>query len=190
MKPKQFNPEKVLRVIAETFARYGYEGTSLDTLTKKTGLGKQSLYNTFGDKKALVTKSLGCYGKQSDATKIIQCTERTGRQKIEEFFHSFLGEAADDNHPGCLITNLLLEKGGTDMDVWKAASSRWNETRLALQTVIEQGVKDKSIRKDIDADLASYSLITLLNGLRVTARATHDCAKLKRVVEANLEQIL
>jgi TetR/AcrR family transcriptional repressor of nem operon len=37
----------------EVFWRYGYERASLDVLLKAMGISKQSLYDTFGDKRAL-----------------------------------------------------------------------------------------------------------------------------------------
>ncbi len=190
MKPKNFDPEKTLDVIADTFARNGYEGTSLDVITKKTGLGKQSLYNAYGDKKALVMKTIQCFGRKSDAAKALHEPALSGREKIESFFEAILAEAADHKNPGCLITNLLLEKGATDMEVWKAASARWNETRAAVQFAIEAGIKDKSIHSKLDPEVLSYALMNLLNGLRVTVRASNDLEKIKKVVRVSLQSLL
>jgi TetR/AcrR family transcriptional regulator, transcriptional repressor for nem operon len=190
MKPKSFDPEKTLAVIAETFARYGYEGTTLDELSRSTGLGKQSLYNAYGDKKAMVAKALRCFGQCSPGIQILSNASLNGREKIERFFEATIAEAADYKNPGCLITNLLLEKGATDIEVLKIASARWNETRSAFQNVIEAGVKDRSIRSKFDPDSLSLMLMNLLSGLRVTVRASGDMEKIKKVVRNTLQAIL
>lgn len=190
MKPKSFNPEATLELIADAFARGGYEGTSLDDIIKKTGLGKQSLYNTYGDKKAMLKKSLGCHGLKSEAATKLKNCDASGRRRIEGFFEAVLSECGDQAGTGCLVTNLLLEKGGSDAEVKKAATARWNQTRQGLEAVIELGKKDKSIRANVDAEIVSYALMNLLNGLRVTARATNDCAKMKKVVQTSLDSLL
>ncbi len=190
MKPKSFDMEKTLEKIAAVFARGGYEGTSLEDLTKKTGLGKQSLYNAYGDKKAMLKKSLGCYGLKSEAAESLRCKESNGRKKIETFFANVLGEAKDNSSPGCLITNLLLEKGASDPEVAAAAMERWNQTRAILEEIVSAGKKDKSIKSATDSETLSYALMNLLSGLRVTARATKDCAKMKKMVQASLDGLL
>lgn len=190
MKQKYFNPEETLQVIAKVFARHGFEGTSLEKLTKKTGLGKQSIYNTYGDKKALLKKSLACYGLRSECAQALGASGLNGRGKIEAFFAYALAEAADASHPGCLVTNILMEKGASDKEVSKAASARWQQTRQAIQKIVEEGMEDGSIRRKMDAEMLSYSLMNVLNGLRVTARATDDCQHMKKVVAANLESLL
>ena len=55
---KEFNPEKSLDAAVEVFWEQGYEHTSLDALMDKMGIARQSLYDTFGDKRALYLKAL------------------------------------------------------------------------------------------------------------------------------------
>jgi hypothetical protein len=40
------------------FWRFGYEHTSLDVLMREMGIARQSLYDTFGDKRALYLQAL------------------------------------------------------------------------------------------------------------------------------------
>lgn len=190
MKQKYFDPEETLEEIAKVFACHGYEGTSLEMLTKKTGLGKQSIYNAYGDKKELLKKSLACYGMSPEFIESLGGAGATGRKKIEAIFAIALAEAADPSHPGCLVTNILMEKGASDREVARAASARWQHAREVLQKVVEEGMKDGSIRRQMDAEMLSYSLMNVINGIRVTARATEGCQQLKKVVAASLDSLL
>lgn len=190
MKPKQFDPEQILEKIADVFARNGYEGTSLDTLIKETGIGKQSLYNAFGDKKAMVTKSLQCFGKKSAAALFLCNDELTGRERIEGFFNQSIKDATCTEYTGCLVTNLLLEKGNTDDEVRKAAATRWQMTKEGFKKAIEVGQKDKTIKADVDSELMAIMLMNVLNGMRVSVQACSDMKKLKKVINLSLELML
>lgn len=58
---KQFDVDEALRRAMDVFWRWGYSEASIDRLTEGTGLGRSSLYSTFGDKSALFRKSLQRY---------------------------------------------------------------------------------------------------------------------------------
>lgn len=58
---KQFDVDEALRRAMDVFWRWGYSEASIDRLSEGTGLGRSSLYSTFGDKSALFRKSLQRY---------------------------------------------------------------------------------------------------------------------------------
>lgn len=187
MKAKYFDTEKTLEQIAQIFAKHGYEGTSLEVITKETGIGKQSLYNAYGDKKSMIEKAMGCFGKENPSVKTLCNDKLSGREKINAYFEATFTECKGG---GCLITNQILEKGATDKELLKIASKRWEQTRATFQKVIEEGIQDKSIKSKVDPEILSYSIMNLLNGLRVTARATSDTNKIKEMVKVSLRGIL
>ena len=64
-RPKAFNEDEALAAAMEVFWRTGYERASLDVLLQAMGISKQSLYDTFGDKRALYLKALAHYREQT-----------------------------------------------------------------------------------------------------------------------------
>ncbi|MEM1369097.1 MAG: TetR/AcrR family transcriptional regulator [Cyanobacteria bacterium P01_H01_bin.15] len=58
---KQFDTEVALEQAMKLFWAYGYEATSLSELLKTMGIGKKSLYDTFGNKQSLFLKALDHY---------------------------------------------------------------------------------------------------------------------------------
>jgi len=60
---KQFDVDEALRGAMLVFWRWGYSEASIERLTEGTGLGRGSLYGTFGDKSALFRKSLIRYAE-------------------------------------------------------------------------------------------------------------------------------
>ncbi len=54
---KQFDVDEALRRAMLVFWRWGYSEASVDRLAEGTGLGRGSLYGTFGDKSTLFRKA-------------------------------------------------------------------------------------------------------------------------------------
>ena len=60
---KQFDTEVALEKAMKVFWAHGYEAASLSELLKNMGIGKKSLYDTFGNKQALFLKALEHYAR-------------------------------------------------------------------------------------------------------------------------------
>ena len=60
---KQFDTDVALSKAMEVFWAHGYEAASLSELLKRMGIGKKSLYDTFGNKQSLFLKALEHYGQ-------------------------------------------------------------------------------------------------------------------------------
>ena len=58
---KQLDTEVALEKAMEVFRAHGYEASSLSELLKHMGIGKKSLYDTFGNKRSLFLKTLEHY---------------------------------------------------------------------------------------------------------------------------------
>ena len=57
-RPKAFDRDRALTRALELFQAKGYEATSIQDLVLAMGIGRQSLYDTFGDKEALYREAL------------------------------------------------------------------------------------------------------------------------------------
>ena len=65
----------------DCFWSRGYEATSVRDLADSMGIGGASLYNAYGDKRALFTRSLERYANRSMRERIARLEERTGRRR-------------------------------------------------------------------------------------------------------------
>ena len=57
-RPRKFDERAVRQMIMETFWQKGYAATSLDDLSKATGLVRPSLYAAFGNKEAMFLRAM------------------------------------------------------------------------------------------------------------------------------------
>src|SRR4029453_9814848 len=62
--PKQFDRQRTLERARDLFWRRGFDGTGLAELEEELGVGRKSLYDTFGNKRALYLASLEQYGDE------------------------------------------------------------------------------------------------------------------------------
>jgi AcrR family transcriptional regulator len=60
-RPRAYDPQVALQRAMEAFGDGGFSGTSLDDLSKRTGMNRPSLYAAFGDKQALYLKTMESY---------------------------------------------------------------------------------------------------------------------------------
>src|SRR5882757_8638165 len=60
-RPKEFDQERALHRAISIFSQKGFAATSTDDLMRAMDVGRQSMYDTFGDKLALFLKALEVY---------------------------------------------------------------------------------------------------------------------------------
>jgi AcrR family transcriptional regulator len=64
-RPKEFDQERALHRAISIFSRKGFAATSTDDLMRAMDVGRQSMYDTFGDKRELFLRALEMYVTES-----------------------------------------------------------------------------------------------------------------------------
>jgi TetR/AcrR family transcriptional regulator, transcriptional repressor for nem operon len=189
-RPRAFNDHDVRDRVADVFTAHGYHGTSMAMLTDAAGLGKQSLYNAFGDKQALYLQALDCVGDRWGATRAKVLRAPSGRAAIDVFFAHVLQVCTSDDPAvqNCIVSAGLLE-AIDDVVVADKLREKWCGTESLLRQCIDRGRRDGSIRSDVPAADLARLLMTLMSGLRVTARVTHDARHLKATLRLALQAL-
>jgi TetR/AcrR family transcriptional regulator, transcriptional repressor for nem operon len=180
---KSFSPAVTLQQVADVFVERGYDGASLAQLEAASGLGKQSLYNTFGDKKAMYLAAVECATSRWAGVQALMQSAPDGRQALQRFFDALSQDCAssDLQRQSCIVSAGLLE-GIDDDDIRQRLQAKWNGTHALLKGAVSRGQADGSIANtDRPQDLADH-LMTAMSGLRVMARTQPGAARLKRVV--------
>jgi AcrR family transcriptional regulator len=121
-RPRKFDEDQVVRAGRELFWSQGYAGTSLDDLGEANGLGRGSLYNTFGDKHTMFLRSLDDYCTEvSDGLRAqLRDAELVAYDRLVAHVDAITAStAADTERRGCLMANSAAELSATDPDVAK-----------------------------------------------------------------------
>lgn len=184
---RSFSEPDVLERVADLFTTHGYGGTSLAMLLEATGLGRQSLYNTFGDKRDLYLRAVDCATARFGEVARAMDAADDGRARVAVFFERLLRDCAsgDPARQSCIVSAGLLEACGDDQ-VDSVLRGKWRATHALLGAAVERGQRDGSIahrgRPDDLADL----LMSLMSGLRVSVRAGVPAARLRRMADTML----
>lgn len=133
-RPKSFERDAVLDAAVLVFWERGYEGASLDDLTRAMGINRPSLYATFGNKHGLFLEALDRYvsvqGKvQSEPLR----NEADIKSAVEGYYNEIIRTVKSPSGPcGCLIACVASEVAERDEIVRKkiAANLRRSEDFL------------------------------------------------------------
>jgi TetR/AcrR family transcriptional repressor of nem operon len=117
-RPCEFDEGQALDAAMRAFWEGGYEATGLDQLQAATGVGRQSLYNKFGDKRALFLRCLARYHERA----IAGLGELFARQRpvtaaFTTLFEGLLTEPDADKRMGCFMVNTAMELARKDVEV-------------------------------------------------------------------------
>src|SRR5262249_21353703 len=131
---KAFDPEAVLDRAMLLFWRQGYEATSVQDLVDALGIGRGSLYATFGDKHALFLAALDRYSEMVFAALLPPLqADGSSRDALQQMFSRVLDLATAPSHPpGCLMTNTLAELGLRDTEVAERLVANFEQFNWAI----------------------------------------------------------
>jgi len=182
-RPREFDEATVLDAAVQCFWSRGFEATSVRDLIEGTGITGASLYNAFGDKRALYHRALDHYVAGSIAERIRRCEELPPRQAIAAFFGEVLERSLGDaQHKGCMLVNAALEAAPHDPGFRKAVASVLERMEGFFRRSVSAGQDDGSITRAHPAEVLARHLLGVLMGLRVLARVRPERALLEGVV--------
>jgi TetR/AcrR family transcriptional regulator, transcriptional repressor for nem operon len=187
---KSFSPAATLQQVADVFVERGYDGASLAQLEAASGLGKQSLYNTFGDKKAMYLAAVECATSRWAGVQALMQSAPDGRQALQRFFDHLAQDCAsgDAQRHSCIVSAGLLE-GIDDEDIQQRLQAKWNDTHALLKSAVVRGQADRSVASAAKPQELADHLMTTMGGLRVMARTQPGAARLKRVIAQALSML-
>lgn len=170
-RPREFDEEKVLELAVEQFWEHGYEATSIRDLALAMGLTTASVYNAFGDKRAVYRRALDFYVERSFGDRVGRFESKPPRQAISAFFSEIIERSlADTKRKGCMLVNSALEVAPHDEEFQRVVASVLVQVEAFFLRCVEKGQENGSVcNRQRASDLAGTLLGTLL-GIRVLAR--------------------
>ena len=186
-RPREFDEGAVLDAAVLCFWSRGYEATSVRDLVEKTGITAASLYNAFGDKRAIYEKALDHYVQGSVADRIRRCGALAPRDAIGAFFEEILKRSLGDRErKGCMLVNAALDMAPHDPGFRKIVTEVLAEIEAFFLACVKAGQADGTIMRSLPAETLSRHLLGVLMGIRVLARVRPERALLEGVVAPSL----
>ncbi|MET8468725.1 TetR/AcrR family transcriptional regulator [Streptomyces sp. NPDC006422] len=184
---KQFDMDAALDAAMLQFWRAGHADTSLDDLSRATGLNRSSIYSSLGDKDALFLRCLdrysARYGEKYDAALAAVAPDPVAA--LRAFFDVTLDRIADPDLPdGCLIAQSAMA-----IPVLSEKIATHTEQALGLQLRRLRAALDTGLLTDERAESFAVHAAAVNQSLAVMSRAGATPSQLKTVVDVTVEAL-
>ncbi|MEV6572343.1 TetR family transcriptional regulator [Streptomyces sp. NPDC051577] len=187
---KEFDPDVALQAALELFWRRGYEATSMADLVEHLGIGRASIYATFGNKHALYLKALDRYAENGDLGLLSELSQPgPALPAVRAVVRRYAGEAGSDGGrlDGCFITNAAAEVGAHDAAAARRVEASWSHVETLLHSALTRARAQGELPEGRDPRALARMLLVLMQGLRVVGKASGDPARVRDAAEQALE---
>lgn len=171
-RPKEFVEEEALDQALATFWAHGYGSTGLAELTEAMGIGRQSLYDTFGDKRSLFLRALRSYcDRQFGMVSSVLAGAGTPGERLTAFLDAWVTMYSGPMQNGCLLVSSIGEFAAAgDDEVLEFVTRQMDRFQAMMQTVIQAAIDAGEIDDRFDAPDLTQTLLAAARGLSIQAR--------------------
>ena len=186
-RPKAFDREQALDKAMHLFWQQGYEATSLPELLNTMGIGRQSLYDTFGGKHQLFMESLNRYrGMIWSTLGDLQSSDVTLKH-IQSWFNlmvEFFGDAPYKR--ACFLINCTMELAPHNDEVAEFVREHYQVMEDAMVNAVERCVERGEMVAAKPRAMARTLLSTAL-GMGVYSKSGHKRDSLEDIANTVTE---
>jgi AcrR family transcriptional regulator len=181
-RPKEFDQEKALRKAIHLFSQQGFAATSTDELMRVMNVGRQSMYDTFGDKRAFFLKALEMYVTESVRSITVEL-ERPGSSlsAVQNALVTFAERKDLSSAEGCMGLNAISEFGQRDADVTRISRDAARVLHQTLMHVLTRAKNQGEISSDANLDSMTDFFESTLAGIRMAAKAGKSRQALRNI---------
>lgn len=185
MRNPEITRESILRTSGILFNTQGYKATSISDITKATGYTKGAIYRHFSNKDALELETLmhlsGLMFKKLGEKIESQPTAGSKLRAVFNFFRSYVS-----NPPlkgGCPLMNTAIEADDAHPALKEGALNILNILHGSVKKILENGIKYKQIKPEIDTGFYATLIIASLEGAIMMSKLRNSDEDLQKVVK-------
>ncbi len=171
-----YDIDSLLTVAVEVFNERGYDGTSMEDLSRRLGIAKSAIYHHVPSKDELLRLALdraldGLFAVADDA----RALDRPAIERLEYLVRSSVAILQSELP---YVTLLLRVRGNTAVE--RAALERRRSFDRVVASLVREAERDGEIRPDVDPAVTARLLFGLVNSIvewyRPSRRADRELA--------------
>ncbi|GLW64669.1 TetR family transcriptional regulator [Actinomadura rubrobrunea] len=156
-----YDKDSLLQIAVKVFNERGYDGTSMDELSKRLGISKSAIYHHVSGKDELLRLAVdraldGLFAAADEAAAV----EGRAVDRLEHLVRASVTVLVD-RLP--FVTLLLRVRGNTPVE--RRALARRREFDRMVADLVAQAVAEGDIRPDVDPAITSRLLFGMVNSL-------------------------
>jgi TetR/AcrR family transcriptional regulator, transcriptional repressor for nem operon len=189
-RPKSFSEKEALEKALDVFWQRGYQGVGLTELLDEMGIARQSLYDTFGNKRQLFIKTIEHY-RDTRLASALALFERDGSpvQNVKDVVRFFEQLALDKRARGCFVANSLVEVGSQDSEIRELLA----QTLGLLENSISKALRGAQRAGELPAGRSpraiARALTNALIGMAVTGKLGQNKSTVQDIYTGTLTML-
>jgi TetR/AcrR family transcriptional repressor of nem operon len=185
-RPREFDADTALDGAIEVFREHGFEGASAEMLVGAMGIGRQSLYDTFGDKWRLYRAAVRRYG-MGECSAHFEAL-RSGVRAIDGI-DAMLRRVVETAYQPCLGVGSICEFGVSRSDLAEVHAPLAKTLRDAIAARVRDAQRDGDVASDLDPEAGAEFLMANITGIRVAGRGGANRAALTGLADMALKAL-
>ncbi|WP_250633630.1 TetR/AcrR family transcriptional regulator [Pinirhizobacter soli] len=189
-RPSEFDRETVLRKAASVFWAKGYAATSTEELVSAMGIGRQSIYNAFGDKWRLYLEALTDYQQRSTSAHIRRLQgPALAVQGIQDMLDGLVDDDDAVRALGCMGVGSACEFGATEPQLFDLRAKASAHLRDKLVKRLREGKTAGQLDTKLNVQQTADFLLMTMTGIQLAARSGAKAADLRQLGRFTVERI-
>jgi TetR/AcrR family transcriptional regulator, transcriptional repressor for nem operon len=189
-RPREFDRGEALKRALAVFWEKGYDATSTDDLGRAMRIGRQSMYDTFGDKHRLYLEALRLYETDTGAELFRRIYESPSPfVALCDYILAIADGTPGDRARGCFFVNATTELAPSDPDVAAVIRASSARCEAAFERILREAKQCGEVDRSVDERLAARFLLSTIRGLRVSAKADVEPDDLRAIATLALSSL-
>ncbi|HEU5267769.1 MAG TPA: TetR/AcrR family transcriptional regulator [Jatrophihabitans sp.] len=156
-----YDVETLLQVAVDVFTVKGFDGTSMEDLSRKLGITKSAIYHHVSSKDQLL--ELAVSRALDGLSEVVDETLRMDASAVERLEHLIRGSVRVLVASKPFVTLLLRVRGNTAVE--RRALQRRRSFDHMVADLVAQAIDEGDIRPDIKPDISARLLFGMVNSL-------------------------
>jgi len=185
---KNFDAESTLDRAIELFRKQGYQATTPAQLVEHMKISRSSLYDTYGDKRALYIKALRRYADRiEEQFNAIVANAGSGKEGIRGYMDLSLEGCFGENMPaGCLLVNSVAELPGDELELLSIITDSTERSRKLLLKLLKRAQSEGELSARANLPRLADYLMNAVSGLTISAKSGVSKKICQQVVDTTL----
>ncbi|GGP27088.1 TetR/AcrR family transcriptional regulator [Silvimonas amylolytica] len=190
VRPREFDRDEALDRAMRVFWAKGYAATSTEDLLGAMGIGRQSLYNAFGDKRTLYLEALEHYQQESTSAHLARLNApASALEGLAALLIGLIEEDDAERALGCMGVGATCEFGATDPELVKLRSKAGPLLTRRVAERVAEGQARGEIDPTLNAEEAAGFILMSMEGLQLSARAGGEAEALRTLARFAIGRI-
>jgi TetR/AcrR family transcriptional repressor of nem operon len=185
-RPKAFDEEQALDAAIDVFREHGFEGASAEMLVRAMRIGRQSLYDSFGDKWRLYLSAVRRYALAEAQAHVLALRKEP---RAIDGVRAMIDRVIADAGRSCLGVNSICEFGRSRPELAQIHDAVARTIEAAIVERVREAQTDGDVTRDLDPGEAAGFLSASFAAVRIAARGGADAGRLRTLGRLTLRAL-